>query len=86
MSPTALGTFALLGGVIGWRSARRSSESANKRNAPQSKAARSFSPAGSILRGVASGLLQTIAAVAVEEAVKSAITGGSGKTGGAAEH
>jgi hypothetical protein len=38
------------------------------------------------LRGLASALLQSIAAVAVEEALKSTITGGSGKTGAAAEH
>jgi hypothetical protein len=86
LSPAALGAFALVGGVIGWRSARRSSESTKERNATQPDAVHSSSPAGSIFRGVASGLLQTIAAVAVEEALKSTITGGSGKTGAAVEH
>jgi hypothetical protein len=86
LSPAALGAFALLGGVIGWRSARRSSRSTKERNAMHPNAVRSSSPAGSILRGVASGVLQTIAAIAAEEALKSTITGGSGKTGAAAEH
>ena len=45
-----------------------------------------LSPAGSILRGVASGVLQTIAAIAVEEALKSTSTGGSRKTGATAKH
>lgn len=87
VSPAALGTFALVGGVIGWSSARRSSRSSTeKRNAARPHEGRRYSPASSVLRGVASGLLQTLAAVAVEEALKSGITAGTGETGTAAEH
>ncbi|MDQ2961857.1 MAG: hypothetical protein M3R31_01680 [Pseudomonadota bacterium] len=86
VSPAALGTFALLGGVIGWRSARRSSRSTERRNAAHANAARRSSPAGSVLRGVASGLLQTVAAIAVEEGLKGAIKGGTGETRSATEH
>jgi hypothetical protein len=76
VSPAALGTFALVGGVIGWRSARSSTE---KRNATHPREARRASAAGSVLRGVASGFLQTLAAVAVEEALKSGIKGEPGE-------
>ena len=76
VSPAALGTFALVGGVIGCRSARSSTE---KRNAAHPREARRASAAGSVLRGVASGFLQTLAAVAVEEALKSGIKGEPGE-------
>lgn len=78
VSPAALGSFALIGAVIGWRSSRSVPE---KRSAAHPPEARKSSPAASVLRGVTSGLLRTLAAVAVEEALKSGLAAGAGETG-----